>query len=161
MGITPWTAAEAALWEEQEACYQRYWAWRGTREAALEEERAGPGADGPFYPIGADGEPMSPGEEGGRASDERGSSPESAGSTASAARKAPRPISTKTAAKLLRVRAMTLYEAAREDLAAGRAIPATKTGKGSERTHLRWDPDQLASWWSERGSRRRGSGGER
>ncbi len=160
-GEPPWTAEEAVLWEEQEAYYERFWAWRGAREAALEEKGAGPGASGPFYPIGADGEPVIPEEEAGQRSDRRASEPGNADPTIGAARQAPRPVSTKTAAKLLRVRAMTLYEAAREDLAASRPIPATKAGRGTERMHLRWDPDRIAAWWSERGCGQRGTGGER
>ena len=61
-----------------------------------------------------------------------------------------RRIGTKEAAKLLRVRAKSLYQFARVELEAGRQIPAEETGIGTKRKHLRWDPARIVAWWEAR-----------
>jgi len=65
----------------------------------------------------------------------------------------PRRIGTKEAARVLRVRAARLYAAAREDLGAGLDIPGEEVGDGTQRRHLRWDPDGLRGWWEGRRDR--------
>jgi hypothetical protein len=57
-------------------------------------------------------------------------------------------ISTRAAARLLRVRNQTLYAAAPEAIAAG---VARDTGAGDRRRHVRWRADQVLAWWSARG----------
>ena len=65
----------------------------------------------------------------------------------------PRRIGTKEAARELRVRAARLYAAAREDLGAGLEIPGEEVGDGTQRKHLRWDPELLGEWWERRRDR--------
>ncbi len=61
----------------------------------------------------------------------------------------PKPLTTKDAALLLRVRKHDLDLIAKRELAAKRALPAQQIGKGGQRVHLRWDPERLHDWWAE------------
>ena len=155
-----WTPEEHASWSAFDAEFARFCAWydrHGTWWPPSDETES----SGPFYPIGPDGEPEIPAGD--------GENPtviatiqdaESANAGSGGDHERPRPIPTKAAARFLRVRAARLFSAAKEDLAAGRAIPATETGHGSQRKHLRWDPERIEAWWRERGADGRGHRGE-
>ena len=63
-------------------------------------------------------------------------------------RPAPKWISTRAAARLLRVRNETLYYARDRALAAG---VAREVGAGQVRRHVQWDEHQLQQWWKDQG----------
>lgn len=56
-------------------------------------------------------------------------------------------LSTRAAARLLRVRNQTLYACADEAIA---VEVAQETGQGGQRRHVRWRQDLLPGWWSSR-----------
>jgi len=56
-------------------------------------------------------------------------------------------LSTRAAARLLRVRNQTLYACADEAIAAD---VAQETGRGGQRRHVRWNRDLLPGWWAGR-----------